>query len=378
MDTRLMKRLLAAGALLVLVAGCAAKQDRTNDEAAVALLGPQDIAKVARVDLATGLPVTGTLKPAQDVNLTAPYPELIDTVFVKEGEAVRKGQPLARLRTESMAPAAASAEAQRRSAAADYARMQNLFKEGAVSQRDVESAEAQLRAAEAGAAFTDKRLNEATVRSPFDGVVAKRLVQGGDRLGDGDGMFRVVNISELELEASVPGEAVGAVKVGAPVVLTVSGIEGVTIRGLVARVNATADPATRQVRLYVTVPNRDGRLVGDLFASGRVQLGHVSGVLAVPTAGIRTGLDGATYAWLIVSGRAERRPVTAGLRDEVRDLFEVVSGVKDGETIITGPIETLNQGQQVQVVDNTAPAPAAAQGTAPARGPAKRPAGKGK
>jgi len=378
MDTCLMKRLLAAGALLVLVAGCAAKQDRTNDEPAVALLGPQDIAKVARVDLATGLPVTGTLKPAQDVNLTAPYPELIDAVLVKEGEAVRKGQPLARLRTESMAPAAASAEAQRRSAAADYERMQNLFKEGAVSQRDVESAEAQLRAAEAGAAFTDTRLKEATVRSPFDGVVAKRMVQGGDRLGDGDGMFRVVNTSELELEASVPGEAVGTVKVGAPVVLTVSGIEGVTIHGRVARVNATADPATRQVRLYVTVPNRDGRLVGDLFASGRVQLGHVSGVAAVPTAGIRTGLDGATYAWFIVGGRAERRPVTTGLRDEVRDLIQVVSGVKDGETIITGPIETLNQGQQVQVVDNTAAAPAAAQGAAPARGAAKSPAGKGK
>ncbi len=368
MDTRLMKRLLAAGALLVLVAGCAAKQDRTNNGPAVALLGPQDVAKVARVDLATGLPVTGTLKPVKDVTITAPYPELIDAVLVKEGEAVRKGQPLARLRTESMAPAAASAEAQRRSSAAEYERMKNLFKEGAVSLRDVESAEAQLRAAEAGAAYADKRFKEATVRSPFDGVIAKRLVQGGDRLGDGGVMFRVVNTSELELEANVPGEAVGSVRVGAPVVLTVSGIEGVTIRGRVARVNATADPATRQVRVYVSVPNRDGRLVGDLFASGRVQLGHVSRVLAVPTAGIRTGLDGAAYAWFIVSGRAERRPVTGGLRDEVRDLIEVVSGVKDGETIITGPIETLNQGQQVQVADNTAPAPAAA----------KSPAGKGR
>jgi len=378
MDTRLMKRLLAAGALLVLVAGCGAKQDGTNDDAAVALLGPRDVAKVGRVDLATGLPVTGTLKPAQDVNLTAPYPELIDAVLVKEGEAVRKGQPLARLRTEAMAPAAASAEAQRRSAAADYERMRNLFEEGAVSQRDVESAEAQLRAAEAAAAYADKRLKEATVRAPFDGVVAMRMVQGGDRLGDGSGMFRIVNTSELELEASVPGEAVGAVKVGAPVVLTVSGLEGVLIRGRVGRVNATADPATRQVRLYVTVPNRDRRLVGDLFASGRVQLGQVSRVLAVPTPGIRTGLDGAAYAWFIVNGRAERRLVTTGLRDEVRDLVEVVSGVKDGETIITGPIETLNQGQQVQVVDDAAAAPARAKDAGSARGKAKSPAVKGR
>jgi membrane fusion protein (multidrug efflux system) len=362
METRLMKRLLAAGALLVLLAGCAAKQDGTDNGPAVALLGPQDVAKVTRADLATGLPVTGTLKPVKDVTITAPYPELIDAVLVKEGEVVHQGQPLARLRTEFMGPAAASAEAQRRSAAADYARMQNLFKEGAVSQRDVESAEAQLRATEAAAAYADKRFKEATVRAPFDGVVAKRLVQGGDRLGDGGVMFRVVNTSELELEASVPGEAVGAVRVGAPVVLTVSGIEGVTLRGRVARVNATADPATRQVRLYVTVPNRDGRLVGDLFASGRVQLGHVSSVLAVPTTGIRTGLDGAAYAWLIVNGRAERRPVATGLRDEVRDLIQVASGV----------------GQRVQIVGDAVSAPAPATGATPARGAAKRPAGKGK
>jgi membrane fusion protein, multidrug efflux system len=378
MDTRLMKRLLTASALLVLVAGCGAKKDGTNGDQAVALLGPRDVAKVGRADLATGLPVTGTLKPAQDVTIVTPYPELIDAVLVKEGEAVHKGQPLALLRTEATAPAAASAESQRRSAAADYERMQNLFKEGAVSQRDVESAEAQLRAAESGAAYTDKRLKEATVRSPFDGVVARRMVQGGDRLGDGGVMFRVVNTSELELEASVPGEAVGSVHVGAPVTLTVSGLAGVTIHGRVARVNATADPATRQVRVYATVPNRDGRLVGDLFASGRVQLGQVSGVLAVPTPGVRSGMDGAAYAWLIVDGRAEKRPVTAGLRDEVRDLVEVRSGLKDGETVITGPIETLSSGQQVQVVDDAVPTPAAAKGAGSARSAAQSPAGKGK
>ena len=376
MVTRTMNRWLTAAALLVLAAGCGAKQAPPSQDSTAALIGPRDVAKVARANLATGLPVTGTLKPAQDVTVTIPYPELIDAVVVKEGQAVRRGQPLAHLRTESLEPAAASAQAQRRSAAADFQRMQNLYKEGAVSQRDVDVAEAQLRAAEAMAAYADKRFKEATVRSPFDGVVAKRMVQGGDRLGEGGEMFRVVNTSELELEASVPGEAVGAVKVGAPVVLAVSGLESTTIRGRVARVNATADPATRQVRLYVTVPNRDGRLVGDLFASGRVELGQVPGALAVPTAGLRTGLDGATYAWLIVGGKAEKRPVTAGLRDEVRDLIEVVSGLKDGETVITGPIETLSPGQRVQVVGDAAAAPAAKPGVAPGAG--KHSAGKGK
>ena len=367
MDTRPMKRLLTTGALLAVVAGCAAKPEGNGADPSVALLGPADVARVTRTDLATGLPVTGTLKPERDVTLTAPYPELVETVMVKEGQTVKQGQPLARLRTESLAPAAASAESQRSMAATDYERMKNLFREGAVSQRDLDNAQSQLRAAESAAAYADKRLKEATVRAPFDGVVARRVVQGGDRLGDGGVMFRVVNTAGLEFEASVPGEAVGVVHVGAPVTLSVNGLEGVTIHGRIARVNATADPATRQVRVYATVPNTDGRLVGDLFASGRVQLGQAAGVLTVPSTGVRTAADGSASAWLVVDGHAEKRAVVAGLRDEVRDLVEVRSGLKEGEAVVVGPIETLTPGMKVQVVQDATPA-----------APAKRPAGKGK
>ncbi len=141
---------------------------------------------VVRRDIATGVPVQGTLRPLADVNLLAPFPDVIEEVLVKEGQAVQRGQVLARMRMTSVTPAAASAEAQRRIAAADCRRMQNLLKEGAVAERDVENAEAQLKAAEAAAAVGRKRLDEATVRAPFAGVVAERFLQSGDRVGDGD------------------------------------------------------------------------------------------------------------------------------------------------------------------------------------------------
>jgi RND family efflux transporter MFP subunit len=191
--------------------------------------------------------------------------------------------------------------------------------------------------------------------------------QAGDRVGDGDQLFRVVNTSELELEATVPSEAVASVKVGTPVTLTVSGLDHATITGHISRVNATVDPATRQVRIYATVPNRDGRLVGDLFASGRVVLTQAAGAIAVPTPGVRDGSDGAPYVWLVANGKAEKRAVDAGIRDEVRDLVEIRSGLKEGETVVVGPVETLNPGQQVQIVGNGGPG---AGGATPASRPA--------
>ncbi len=363
MKPRSVIRLTILGVLAAALNGCGGASATKNDPGPqTALLAPRDVAAVTRLDLATGVPVQGTLQPSVDVSIVTPYPELIEAVLVKEGQAVRRGQVLARMRTQSIAPAAASAEAQRRIAASEFERMKNLFKEGAVSQRDVDNAEAQLRAAEAGAALARKRLDEANVTAAFDGVIARRFVQSGDRVADGDKLFRLVNTDELEFSASVPTEALERVRPGAPVALTVSGLGAVSVTGRVSRVNATVDPATRQVKIYVTVPNRDHRLVGDMFATGRIVLAEAKRALALPSSGVQSAPDGTTLAWVVANGRIERRAITVGLRDEARDLVEVKAGLREGETAIVSPIDGLASGQPVQLTADaaaTAPRPAA-------------------
>ncbi|MBI1966593.1 MAG: efflux RND transporter periplasmic adaptor subunit [Gemmatimonadetes bacterium] len=352
-----MKRYLTVGALAgvaLIVILAARSSGRTDvperaeaDLARTAVLGPSDVASATRADLIAGVPVSGTLDPAIDIRITSPAPEVLDAVVVKEGEAVRQGQVLARFRTSALEPAAASAEAQRRLAAADYERMQNLFTEGAVSQRDVESAEVALRAAEAAAAQAAKRLAEATVRAPVGGVIAARSVDAGDRVKDGDLMFRLVNVSELEFTATVPSEFAGSVRSGAPVVLAITGATGAGVGGRVSRVNATADPQTRQVQVYVTVTNADRRLVGGLYASGRVVLRQVQGAIAVPQAGVRRDAAGLSYVLIIADGRIARRDVRTGVVDEQASLVEITTGLTGGETVIVGPAEGLTPGQLI-------------------------------
>lgn len=362
----------SAGLMMVLllammagITGCgtgrgAATADK-KEEAAV-VLGPSDVAVVTVADLAEGVPVSGNLQPAKDVNLTAPAPDVVAEVLVKEGQPVRRGQVLARFRTQALGPAVASAEAQQRIAAVDHDRMKNLAAAGAVSQREVENAEAALTAADAALAQTRQRFEDATVRAPFDGVVAERHVQSGDRVGDGDPMFRVVNTSGLEFEATVTAENAARLEVGTPVALAVTGID-VGIEGRIARINTTADAATRQVRVYVAVPNRDHRLVGDLFASGRVVLHQARGALAVASSAVRAvGVDSAVV-WVIAGDKLERRPVVTGVRDESLDRVEIRAGLRAGEQVVASTIEGLEPGQTVQV---------AGQGAGPSSQPAKR------
>jgi RND family efflux transporter MFP subunit len=354
-----MKRYLILGALVVvaLIAVAAGRRaERAGaapraaaDSASVAVLGAADVARAARADLIAGVPVSGTLRPSLSIRIASPIAEVVEVVLVKEGQAVRQGQPLARFRASALEPAARSADARRRLAASDYERMQNLFKEGAVAQRDVENAEVTLRAAEASAAEAQKGLDEATVRAPVSGVVSQRAVDSGDRVKDGDLLFQLVNTTELEFEATVPSEYVGDVRPGAPVLLAVTGVADANLAGRVARVNATVDAATRQVKVYVTVPNGGGRLVGGLFASGRVVLRQVNGAVAIPANAVRSDTGGKAYVLVVDGGRIARREVSIGATDEQASLVEIKAGLTGGETVITGAASGLEPGQAVSI-----------------------------
>ena len=360
-------RILALAALAALLAaGCGSKSDshpRASTGAGAAeapapasapgnadevLLAASDVAAATRLDLATGVPVSGTLRAGWEAHITSPFDDVVEEVVVREGQRVTKGQVLGRFRQDIVSTAAASATAQLKSAAADYERQKNLLAEGAVSQRDVEAAEATWRAAQAQEAAADKRLADATVRSPGAGWVTERAVQSGSRVGSGDPLFVVADTRELEFEASVSSEYVRLVRPGAAVRLEVTGFESGTINGRVARVNPQADPATRQVKVYVTVPNVETRLVAGLFASGHVLTQEARRVLAVPSASVRREGD-ATFAWVIEGGRLAKKPVKTGLRDESRDLVEVLDGLGEGATVVVGPVEGFEQGRAVRV-----------------------------
>lgn len=340
---------LALVGLVAALRGGRPSAAKPADAAPSAVLGASDVVRATRTDLIAGLPISGTLEPSVSIRIASPVAEIVDAVLVQEGETVHAGQVLARFRTTALGPAALSAEAQRRKAATDYDRMQALYKEGAVSESDVEGAEVNLRAAEANAAAAQTRLDEANVQAPVAGVISQRAVDSGDRVKDGDLLFQLVNTSELDFEATVPSEDVGEIHVGAAVVLAVTGARESTLGGRVSRINATVDPATRQVKVYVTVANAKGQLVGGLFASGRIVLHQVAGAIAVPLAGVRRDTTGHTYVLIVDGGRIARRDITVGATDEQASLIEIATGLEGGETVIVGPASGLEAGQAVTI-----------------------------
>lgn len=354
-----MKRYLAIAGAIVLVlvvvlaarkGGAARRATTLSDSTHALVLGAGDVSRATPTDLIAGVPVSGTLHPLVDIRIASPIPEVLEAVYVREGQAVTQGQALARFRTDAAGPAALSAEAAVRLDSADYIRMQNLYKEGAVSERDVQNAEVVLRAAQATAASAEKKFGESTVRAPVSGVITTKAVDAGDRVKDGDQMFQLANISQLEFEATVPSEFAAQVHQGDAVSLTVTGLAGVQVHGRIARVNATVDPATRQLKVYVSVPNGERKLVGGLFASGRVILRQVKGAIAVPQIAVRTdSTGGTTYVLVVAAGRIVRRDVALGAVDEQAALVQITRGLAAGDAVVSGQVQGLRPGDVVTV-----------------------------
>jgi RND family efflux transporter MFP subunit len=331
------------------------------------VLAATDVGPARRGPLESGVQITGDLRPIESVDVKARLEGDLTKVYVREGDRVRVGQLLARFESSREESGRRSAEADVASARSELATAQwnaeqsaELFRAGAIAERDqrtaqqaVLAARARVAAAEAALRSTSSSLGDTRVLAPTTGVVARRLVEDGEHLSRGASMFTVVRSDVLELAASVPARFANDVAAGQPARFTA---DGRRIDGRVARVSPTVDPATRAVTVYIQVPNPDGRLKGNSFATGRVIGRTIPDAVFVPSSAIRDVPDGAAanYVFRVAGDRLARVPVTVGVVDEERAVTQILSGLAAGDLVVVGNAGTLGDGMKVQIVGERA------------------------
>lgn len=328
---------------------------------AVITVGEENVAIVRRDTLHSGPAVSGTLAPEQVATVRAELSGTVLGTHAEAGQRVERGALLARIddravrdQVLSARTAVTSAEGSFEVAQREAQRSATLLAAGAIADRDMESAtraadaaRAQLANARAQLASAEKALDATRVTAPFTGIVSERSVGTGDVVAPGTAMYTIVEPSTMRYEASVPAERLGDVRVGAPVSFHVSGYPERQFDGRITRVNPVADPATRQVRLLVSVPNTGGRLVGGLFAEGRVSSRSIE-TLVVPEAAVdQRGITPTVYR--LRGGKVERVPVTMGMHDQQTERVEITSGVAVGDTLLTGAAQGVTPGSPVTI-----------------------------
>lgn len=342
----------------------ASASETTKTETMV--VGVENIAVAANGSIMTGPSISGTLEPDREAVLRAQVSGSVLQTYADQGQAVNAGTVLARIDASGIQDAYNSARAGLVSArnaadvaARDLARNEKLLAAGAIAERDIDqsrrasiAAQAALEDANSRLASAEKSYRSTTVTSPFNGIVSERPVSAGDVVQPGTALFTVVDPSSMRLEASVPAEQLASIRIGVPVNFTVSGYPGRQFVGRITRINPTADPTTRQVRIYVSIPNEGRSLVGGLFAIGRMSTATKLG-LVVPQSAVDVR-GSFPYVMRVKQGKVEKVQVQIGLTDKTSETIEVLAGLQAGDTLLLGAAQGITPGTVIKVSAPTA------------------------
>jgi len=357
--------LLVSNALLV--SSCA--QEASN-KAPVAVpvtpsleLSATDVMTVKEQRLQKIVALTGQLQAFNYTTVQSEVNASVAHVLVREGQSVTKGQVLVNLSTQDLQSrlqqaqaALASAKAESILASAIKERNEQLYKERYIADIDYKRGIAEaaaraenVKAQESLVAIARKALADAVISSPMSGVIAKRHVQAGQTVSINSPLLDVVDLSQLELVASIAPEHVAALNVGQAVKFTVQGFAE-QFSAQVTRVNPVADAATRAVTFYAQLQNPQQRLKAGLFVQGSLALGEAQQGLVVPKSAIHQ-LQNQYYVWVINQQKLVKRSVVLGLDDEQSGQAVISQGLQAGEQVVLAQLSAQAANMPIKMVE---------------------------
>ncbi len=360
--TRGVRVMMGLSLLAAAACGGGEKADTAQKGPADVVVGPENVAIVQQTELSSGPTLSGQLTAERSASIRAEVSASVVTVLHQQGDRVAAGTSLLKLDDTSFRDAwlsarsgVTAAQSNADQAQREAQRAERLHAAGAISDRDLEGArnasigsQAQLADAKARLAAAQKQLDATDVKAPFAGIVAERQVSPGDVVAPGAPLFTVIDPASLHLEAAVPAANLADVRIGMRARFTVSGYGDRAFDGRVTNINPSADPATGQVRIYVSIPNFGGQLVTGLYVQGSVQ-STTRRALAAPVAAVdERGLH--PFVVRLKDGKAERIEVTLGVRDEERERFELIGGgIAAGDTLLLGAAQGVTPGTVVKI-----------------------------
>jgi RND family efflux transporter MFP subunit len=336
--------LALAGGIAGAVAVRAAKHDadRPKDAPVALQFVATDVAYVERRPLDRWLAVSGTLQAVRQAVVKAKVAGDIEGLAVREGESVRAGQRLARIKSPDLEArlvdrqgAVESARAQLALAEKTRAMNLRLLNDKFISQNAFDGTEStynvargNLKSAEAQVQVAKNALADADVVAPLSGIVAKRHVQSGEKVAIESAIVTIVDLSDLEVQAVVPAQDVPGLAAGMPVELDVDGFGERRFKGRIDRINPATEPGSRAIIVYVSLPNPDAALRSGMFATGRVALAASAPLPTLPLAAVQSEA-GQSYVWTIADGKLAKRIVVTGKRDDTSGRVEVRTPLGD-------------------------------------------------
>lgn len=349
---------LALLAAALLTCGCA--KHETNDVVPTAV----ELAPVRETGAGAGLRYSATVEPDAQVAVAFRVSGYVDAVNVEEGDHVKKGAILARIRTSDYAEKLGQASASHAEAVAglekaksDLDRAKALFAANALTKPELDAAianvdagQARVNRGRAAAGEAGLALNDTTLVAPIDGVILRRNIERGDLGAPGAAAFILASTNTVKVMFGVPDMMIASLAPGQTVDVLTESIPDKTFRGVIARIAPSADRKTRSFDVELHIANPKDELKPGMVASLEIARGGKAS-LAIPLdAVVRPAKSTEGYAVFVVeNGIAKQKSVDLG--EPMGNLVALRDGLTIADSVIvTGPA-LLADGQAVRVIN---------------------------
>jgi RND family efflux transporter MFP subunit len=354
---------------LSMIIGCSQSSSETEEETKI----PVTVAIVERGNVEQSLTYQGDIQAEVAVKVFSKIPDRIAEFYVDDGDAVTKGQPLAKIAATAIQQGTRQAEAgvnalkaQEANLGVEFERAQRLFKEGAMSKQQFETVETQYKSiqeqvlqAQAGLAGAQSAYDDATVTSPINGIVGKRYMEAGDMAVPSVPLVEIVQKERVKIKFDVTEIDLGKIKVGQTAKVNVKSYPDKEFEGKVTEISPILDPMTRMASVEVIVDNASDELKPGMFANVTVITNVMENVIAIPRYATieNTSLQRINgknevvkkyLVYVVESGKAIQRELDINYVNHVNIAID--GGVAVGDTLITEGQNNLRDSVAVSII----------------------------
>ena len=315
------------------------------------LFGPAEERVIAvgvlHIDSVSGLvrnTYPGYLQEGQSVEMAFKYGGTLEQLSVKEGNAVKKGQTLARVSSAQMESTQRSAQATLEQAQDAYDRLQKVHDNGSLPEIKWREMVANLEKAQSALDLADAMLADNTITAPFDGTVASVNVEIGENVAPLTPVIRLINTKGMAVKISVPENEIGKVQVGDTAEVVIPALGDKSLNGKVIEKSMTASLLTHSYPVKVLIEQPDKELTPGMI--GKVVLkADVSKGIIIPANAVLINQEG-KFVWVAEDGRATRRKIT--LAGYSGNGVIVSEGLKTGDIVIVEGYQKVSEGMKVE------------------------------
>ncbi|WP_132432753.1 efflux RND transporter periplasmic adaptor subunit [Natronoflexus pectinivorans] len=288
---------------------------------------------------------TGNVEPFEKAYISPATPSRVSRIYKEVGDAVRKGELLVQMDASNYRQAKAQLDILER----EFARLDTLYKVGSVSQQQLDQLATELEVTRT--AFENLQENT-QLRSPINGVVTGRFFENGEMFSGSPvvdnraAILTVEQINPVKVTVNVSEQHFPRVDKDLNVSLALDVYPGKTFDGSVHLKYPTIDPVTRTFTVELQFPNRDQVIRPGMFGRVTLGFGEFERVVAPDLAVLRQQGTSERFVFVVENGKAVRKTVRVGRR--IGDTYEIISGLTDGEEVVTAGHSRLLDGTSVR------------------------------